>query len=129
MFFIKSKKIDDFFDYIKALVGTVIESQGNSHLHSDDWQRTIYIDTLGVGTTDFDLSDDKKNKSINIREKIPLDGVFLTELVYMVILIFGLTKGLEIGVSYLPQVLYYVFLLCSMLNLIISELMHAFLSH
>jgi NTE family protein len=41
---------------------TIIESQGNTHLHGDDWQRTIYIDTLGVGTTDFDLSDTMKKK-------------------------------------------------------------------
>ena len=56
------QKIDDFFDYIKALIGTIIEGQGNSHLHGDDWQRTIYIDTLGVGTTDFDLTAAKKKK-------------------------------------------------------------------
>ena len=55
-------KIDDFFDYIKALITTIMESQGNTHLHSDDWQRTIYIDTLGVGTTDFDLSATMKKK-------------------------------------------------------------------
>lgn len=54
--------IADFFDYIKALIGTVMESQLNNHLHSDDWQRTIYIDTLGVGTTDFDLSETMKTK-------------------------------------------------------------------
>ena len=56
------QKIDDFFDYIKALVTTILESQGNMHLHSDDWERTIYINTLGVGTTDFDISDDMKKK-------------------------------------------------------------------
>ena len=55
-------EIKDFFDYVVALVGTVIESQGNTHLHSDDWQRTIYIDTLGVGTTDFGLSTETKAK-------------------------------------------------------------------
>ena len=55
-------EIDDFFDYVKSLVTTIIESQGNTHLHGDDWQRTIYIDTLGVGTTDFDLSDTMKKK-------------------------------------------------------------------
>lgn len=55
-------KIGDFFDYAKALITTLIESQGTTHLHSDDWQRTIYIDTLGVGTTDFDLSDAMKKK-------------------------------------------------------------------
>ena len=41
---------------------TILDSQGNNHLHSDDWHRTIYIDTLGVGTTDFDLSDTMKKK-------------------------------------------------------------------
>ena len=58
----KREEIGDFFDYIKALMTTILESQGNRHLHSDDWQRTIYIDTLGVGTTDFDLSEAMKKK-------------------------------------------------------------------
>lgn len=56
------EKIDDFFDYVKALVATIVDSQGNAHLHSDDWQRTIYIDTLGVKATDFDISDGMKKK-------------------------------------------------------------------
>ena len=55
-------KVDDFFDYIKGLVSTMMESQGNLHLHSDDWHRTVYIDTLGVKTTEFGLSDAKKQK-------------------------------------------------------------------
>ncbi|RMD64460.1 MAG: patatin [Alphaproteobacteria bacterium] len=53
-------KIDSFFDYTKALVTTVLNVQEAVHLHSDDWHRTIYIDTLGVGTTDFDLTDARK---------------------------------------------------------------------
>lgn len=53
-------KIDDLFDYALALITTIMESQGNMHLHSDDWQRTVYIDTLGVGTTDFDITDTMK---------------------------------------------------------------------
>ena len=55
-------KIDDFFDYVKALITTVVDAQGNTHLHSDDWHRSVYIDTLGVGTTDFDISNAMKNK-------------------------------------------------------------------
>lgn len=54
------EKIEHFFEYIKALMKTILDSQSNTHLHSDDWQRTIYIDTLGVSTTDFSLSDDLK---------------------------------------------------------------------
>ena len=57
-------KIDNFFDYTWALVHTVIEAQQSSHLHSDDWARTLYIDTLGVSTTDFDLTDSKKKELI-----------------------------------------------------------------
>ena len=54
------QRIDDFFDYAWGLVKAMMESQANQHLHSDDWQRTVYIDTKGVSTTDFDLSARKK---------------------------------------------------------------------
>lgn len=55
-------KIDDFFDYGKALIETILDGQNNSHLHSDDWQRTIYIDTLGIKSTDFNISEKMKKK-------------------------------------------------------------------
>ena len=38
-----------------------MNQQAKQHLHSDDWQRTVYINTLDVGATDFKLSD-KKNR-------------------------------------------------------------------
>ncbi len=53
-------EIDDFFSYAWRLLITILGSQDSRHMHSDDWQRTIYIDTLGVGTTDFDLKDSQK---------------------------------------------------------------------
>ena len=59
-----AEKIDDFFGYASALLRTLMNVQNNAHLHSDDWQRTIYIDTLGIGTTDFELPDTKKRKLI-----------------------------------------------------------------
>jgi len=52
--------IDDFFSYAWGLIETIMESQASQHLHSDDWQRTVYIDTLGVKTTEFDLDEGKK---------------------------------------------------------------------
>jgi len=52
--------ISDFFEYAWALVKTQMDSQANQHLHSDDWQRTIYINTLDVRTTDFGITDAKK---------------------------------------------------------------------
>jgi NTE family protein len=54
-------EINGFFDYTKALVTTLIDFQTNVHLHSDDWQRTVYIDTLGVRAIDFDIPTEKKD--------------------------------------------------------------------
>ncbi len=55
------RPVNDFFDYAWALIETIMNSQDSYHLESDDWQRTVYIDTLGVGTTDFGLNDATKN--------------------------------------------------------------------
>ncbi len=58
------ERVDDFFDYSSALLRSVLNVQNNSHLHSDDWQRTIYIDTLGIRSTDFSLDDRQKRRLI-----------------------------------------------------------------
>ncbi len=60
-----SCEISKFSDYVPALVKTIMGSQENAHLHSDDWQRTIYIDTLGVSTLEFTLDDATKDKLIS----------------------------------------------------------------
>jgi NTE family protein len=57
---VKGKEIKKFTDYARCLLSAIMQVQENQHLHGDDWQRTIYINTLDVKTTDFDLSDDKK---------------------------------------------------------------------
>jgi NTE family protein len=57
-------KIENFFDYSWSLIKTILEAQQNAHLHSDDWARTIYLDSKGVQTTDFDLKDDKKKELV-----------------------------------------------------------------
>ena len=56
--------IKTIFTYSKALVTTLIDFQNNVHLHSDDWQRTVYIDSLGVGSVDFNISDSKKKELV-----------------------------------------------------------------
>ncbi|MCR4681545.1 MAG: patatin-like phospholipase family protein [Bacteroidales bacterium] len=61
---VKPKEIKSLFTYTKALVSTLIDFQNNAHLHSDDWQRTVYIDTLGVKSIDFGLSDAKKTELV-----------------------------------------------------------------
>lgn len=58
------EKVDNFFEYTWALIHTILEAQQNSHLHNDDWARTVYIDTLGVSTTDFNLTDARKKELV-----------------------------------------------------------------
>jgi len=55
------RTIDDLFDYAWALIQTIMNAQNDRHLKSQDWHRTVYIDTLDVGTTDFDLPEKKKH--------------------------------------------------------------------
>ncbi len=59
------KKIEDFFDYASALVQTIMDAQNNQHMHSDDWHRTVYVNTIGISATDFDLKDEKKEELFN----------------------------------------------------------------
>jgi NTE family protein len=56
----QGKGIEKFTDFARALVQAILNVQEHIHLHSDDWQRTIYISTLDVRTTDFDISPEKK---------------------------------------------------------------------
>lgn len=58
-------EINNFFDYTWSLIETLLECQQDRHLNSNDWQRTIYINTLGVRTMDFDISDEKKQSLID----------------------------------------------------------------
>lgn len=62
-------KIENFLDYTMQLIKTILAVQDSQHLHEDDWHRTIYIDTLGVETTDFDLSDNLKKALVSSGEK------------------------------------------------------------
>ncbi|MDI6402817.1 patatin-like phospholipase family protein [Balneolaceae bacterium ANBcel3] len=61
---LQGKPIKNFSDYARHLLGALMNTQENIHLHSDDWQRTVYINTLDVGTVDFNLSDETKQKLI-----------------------------------------------------------------
>ncbi|MEJ5365118.1 MAG: patatin-like phospholipase family protein [Desulfosoma sp.] len=61
--------VDDFFSYCFNLLQTLLNAQSNTHLHNDDWQRTIYIDTLGVKTTDFKISKARKTALVQSGRK------------------------------------------------------------
>jgi NTE family protein len=57
-------EIEHFLDYTIQLIKTVLAVQDSQHLHEDDWHRTVYVDTLGVGSTDFNLSDSRKKELV-----------------------------------------------------------------
>ena len=52
--------IEDFFDFTKALLRTILNIQQTTHLREEDWNRTVFLDTLGVDTVEFDLSNKQK---------------------------------------------------------------------
>ena len=58
------KKIEDLFDYAFCFISTIFNIESSMHLHSDDWKRTIYIDTLGVSTFDFNINKTNKMKLV-----------------------------------------------------------------
>lgn len=57
-------QINDLLDYTKCLIGALMNVQSDVHLHSDDWARSVYIDTINVSAVDFNLSDDTKQALI-----------------------------------------------------------------
>lgn len=59
------KNVDGILDYAMALIGFMHSTANKKHLHENDWNRTVFIDSLDVNTTDFDLSDSKIKDLIN----------------------------------------------------------------
>lgn len=51
------RKIENIADYAAALLSFMLDMANKAHLHKNDWDRTVFIDALGVSATDFSLSD------------------------------------------------------------------------
>jgi hypothetical protein len=60
------------------------------------------------------------------RERIPLDKILMLEAGYTLILIIGIFKTIELGGYFLFSGIYYGFIVLSIINLIVSELLHGF---
>ena len=56
--------IKNIKEFMGTLIGGYMEGMNKIHLHKNDWHRTIYIDSLGVKTTQFDLDDSTIDKLI-----------------------------------------------------------------
>ena len=59
-----SLEVNSLQSYIQALIGGLIDFANKAHLEEKDWHRTIYIDSLGISSTQFDLTKEQKNKLI-----------------------------------------------------------------
>lgn len=59
------RPIRSWRDYAVAFVASVWDAQDRRHLHEDDWLRTIYLDTLGVKFTNFNLDDATKKRLVD----------------------------------------------------------------
>jgi len=55
-------KINSILDYFPALVKTMSNVQDANFAESGETGRTVFIDTLGVSTTDFKMSEDDKKR-------------------------------------------------------------------
>lgn len=60
-------------DYALGLVNFMMEMANKGHLKSNDWNRTVFIDTLDVKTTEFELSADKIARLIKSGETCTID--------------------------------------------------------
>jgi NTE family protein len=62
-------EVKNFTGYMLGLVQSILDQQLNTHMHSDDWQRTVYIDASAAKTTEFDLSKEKKDLLVKAGEE------------------------------------------------------------
>lgn len=56
--------VKDLFTFTWRVIDTLLESQNDRHLHSDDWNRTIYIDALNVKSMEADLTIETRNSLV-----------------------------------------------------------------
>jgi NTE family protein len=58
------KEISHFLHYTSAVLASIYQKQESDHVNSADKRRTIYIDTLGINTLQFNLNTTQKNALI-----------------------------------------------------------------
>jgi NTE family protein len=55
----RDRGVSALVDYIKAMAQTMMEAHDRLYIQQAQWARTIGIPTLGVGTTEFDITRDR----------------------------------------------------------------------
>ena len=79
-------------------------------------------------TPKYNITSTQNHSKEMIRQNIPIDRVFLLEVLYIFILLAGIFKTLSLGGFYLFTAFYFGFLMLSTANLVISEVLHSFSS-
>ncbi|MDO8508717.1 MAG: patatin-like phospholipase family protein [Nanoarchaeota archaeon] len=59
-----SLEVNSLQSYIQALIGGLIDFANKTHLNEEDWHRTIYIKSLGISSTEFEITKEQKNQLI-----------------------------------------------------------------
>ncbi|MFV0422345.1 patatin-like phospholipase family protein [Oleidesulfovibrio sp.] len=61
--------IEGFGAYLRSIIGFMTDVSCSSFLSEADWKRTVFIEALGVRTTDFSISKDMVARLIDSGEK------------------------------------------------------------
>ena len=77
-------------------------------------------------TPKYNITSEEKQFKNRGRQYIPIDWLILIEILYILILGFGVMKTIFLGGFYLFNGFYFLFLLLSTVNLVISEILHSF---
>ncbi len=59
-----NKEVTNIKDYSINLINALLNQIERLYINDEYWKRTVTINTLGVGTTDFDLTNIHKNRLI-----------------------------------------------------------------
>ncbi|MFZ5646972.1 MAG: patatin-like phospholipase family protein [Bacillota bacterium] len=55
------RKINNIIDFLAAMISTMIEAHDERHIQDANFKRTISIPTMGIGTTEFDITPERKD--------------------------------------------------------------------
>ena len=86
-----------------------------------------FLRTSGVfeRTPKYNISKDQNNSETINRQHIPIDKIFFLEILYILVLLAGILKTLILGGFFIFSTFYFVFLLLSTANLVLSEVLHS----
>ena len=68
-------KVKNIKQFVVALMNFTMEMVNKKHLHKNDWNRTVFVDSLNVQTTQFSLS---KQQIVDLIQsgKVAVDNYF-----------------------------------------------------